>query len=313
MAILIGYASAHGSTRGIAERIAARLGRQGFETVTRAMDQVDDAASYDAFVLGSAVHNQAWLPAASAFVQRNTEALAARPVWLFSVSSVGDHGSFFSHLVARLFRKVRSESKEVAGYRKALHARDHHGFAGAIERSHWSLPGHLFLKALGGHYGDHRDWDEIDEWADDIARELRSTESVTESVTRRSPSCGDFGYGFGGGGTSDVVRGGGAQEAFRVAGELVFAAVGAEEEVSAAVVEVSGACGVGVQTAHGVAVVAGEADEHAGDCTGCGARVPMRTDEARPPSGASGGTDPGRGCGPVLRARAAGLGPRGAR
>lgn len=181
MTVLVGYATAYGSTRGIAERIAARLGEQGCAAVARAMDQIEEAGSYDAFVLGSAIHNQAWLPAASAFVQRNTEALAARPVWLFSVSSVGDHGSFFSPPVARLFRKMRSESNEVAGYRKALRARDHHGFAGAIERSHWSLAGHLFLKALGGQYGDHRDWDEIDEWADDIARELRSTEQ-TESV-----------------------------------------------------------------------------------------------------------------------------------
>jgi hypothetical protein len=63
---------------------------------------------------------------------------------------------------------------EVAAFRKALHARDHPGFAGAIERSHWSLPGHLFVRALGGHYGDYRDWVEIDAWADGIAGQLRS-------------------------------------------------------------------------------------------------------------------------------------------
>jgi menaquinone-dependent protoporphyrinogen oxidase len=51
-------------------------------------------------------------------------------------------------------------------------ARDHRSFAGAIERSHWPLTGHLFLRALGGRYGDHRNWDAIEQWADEIARSL---------------------------------------------------------------------------------------------------------------------------------------------
>ena len=76
MTVLVGYASAHGSTRGVAERIAARLHEKGFATVMRAMDPVDEVSSYDAFVLGSAIHNQAWLPAASDFVHRNVAVLA---------------------------------------------------------------------------------------------------------------------------------------------------------------------------------------------------------------------------------------------
>ena len=114
----------------------------------------------------------------SDFVRRNVAVLASRPVWLFSVSSVGDHGSFVSPSVARLFRKMRSENKDVAAFRVMVHPRDHRGFAGAIERGHWSLPGHLFLTVLGGHYGDHRDWNEIDEWAGTIAVQLRSNDQT---------------------------------------------------------------------------------------------------------------------------------------
>ena len=80
--------------------------------------------------------------------------------------------------MARLFRKMRRESNDVASFRVTVHPRDHRGFAGAIERSHWSLPGHLFLTVLGGRYGDHRDWDEIDEWADTIALQLQSTDQT---------------------------------------------------------------------------------------------------------------------------------------
>jgi menaquinone-dependent protoporphyrinogen oxidase len=49
-------------------------------------DQVQEIAAYDAVVLGSPVFNQRWLPGARRLVQRNVEALRARPTWLFSVT-----------------------------------------------------------------------------------------------------------------------------------------------------------------------------------------------------------------------------------
>ena len=39
-------------------------------------------------VLGSAIHNGAWLPEATEVVRANAEVLAAKPVWLFSVGMV---------------------------------------------------------------------------------------------------------------------------------------------------------------------------------------------------------------------------------
>jgi len=45
---------------------------------------------------------------------------------------------------------------------------------GPIERTHWSLAGNVFQKAFRGNYGDHRDWRDIDAWADGLARELRA-------------------------------------------------------------------------------------------------------------------------------------------
>ncbi len=87
MTVLVGFATMHGSTRGVAERIASRLGERGLEAEVRSFDDVADAAGYDAFVLGSAVANMAWLTGAAGFVRRNAGVLAERPVWLFSVGS----------------------------------------------------------------------------------------------------------------------------------------------------------------------------------------------------------------------------------
>lgn len=172
MVVLVGYASAHGATQGIAERIAARLAEQGHRAEVLPLNQVDDITGFDALVLGSAIHNQLWLPEATDFVRRNLEALARRPVWLFSVGMLGDRGSTFAPALARLLRVLRKDRKETAEFRDVLRPRDHRAFVGAIERDQLSLVGHLNFKVMGGRYGDHRNWQEIDAWADGIARDL---------------------------------------------------------------------------------------------------------------------------------------------
>jgi menaquinone-dependent protoporphyrinogen oxidase len=172
MHALIAYASAHGSTRGIAERIAALLRERGIDATATPVTDVDDVSAYDAFVIGSAIHGQRWLPEATAFVERHAAALAPRPVWLFSVSSVGDEESFFGRRAAAMMRRARGDLPDVAKARSATNARGHRHFAGAIARDHYSWTGDLFMKASGGRYGDHRNWPAIDGWANEIAAEL---------------------------------------------------------------------------------------------------------------------------------------------
>lgn len=66
MKVLVGHASACGSTKGIAQEIGDRLTHAGLQADVRPVDEVDTLAGYDAVVLGSAVHNMAWLPQAAA-------------------------------------------------------------------------------------------------------------------------------------------------------------------------------------------------------------------------------------------------------
>ena len=131
--------------------------------------------TYDAVVLGSAVHNQAWLPEAGAFVKAHADELASVPTWLFSVGAVGETSSFFGRRTTRFIQRRRKDTKELAGFRQAIRPQDHHYFAGAIAPTHWNILGNLVLKAFGGTYGDHRDWGNIDAWADGIARQLQPT------------------------------------------------------------------------------------------------------------------------------------------
>lgn len=175
MRVLVGYGSTHGSTQGVAARIATRLSTRGCQVELRPLDQAADGdplTGYDAVVLGSAIHNGSWLPSASGYLLRNIRWLAGQPVWLFSVATIGDRDSMLAPVVARCFRSFGRQPKELADFQHAIHPRDHHAFTGAIAPEHYLWFGRLIFRSMGGRFGDHRNWPEIDAWADGIADEL---------------------------------------------------------------------------------------------------------------------------------------------
>ena len=172
MAVLVAYATDHGSTRGIAVRIADRLRQRGIDAEAYAVTEVPEVSGYAAVVLGSAIHGGKWLPEARQFADRYAAPLRERPVWLFSVSTLGDEESMFPARIANRLRAMRKETQEITQLRRLLLSREHRDFAGAIERAHWSATGRAFFRATGGRYGDHRNWPAIDAWADLIASQL---------------------------------------------------------------------------------------------------------------------------------------------
>lgn len=174
MPVLVAYASDHGSTGTIAERIASRLSENGVDAQARPVDEAGDPSGYDAVVLGSAIHSMAWLPEATRYAKRHAAALAERPVWLFSVSLVGDTGSALPGPIAGRARKMkeRRPPKAAVEVREAVKPRGARSFTGVIEPDHWGRLGRTVFRLLGGKWGDHRDWDDVDAWAHSVAAEL---------------------------------------------------------------------------------------------------------------------------------------------
>ena len=174
MTVLVAYASRHGSTRGIAERIAERLAADGIAADARPATEVRDASGYDAFVIGGAAYMFHWLKQATEFVERNRGLLAARPTWLFSSGPVG------TNLVDKQGRDVFETTvpKEFPGLIAAVQPRGTTVFFGAMdpaappigiaERFMTLMP--AAKKSLPA--GDFRDWAAIDAWADEIAQAL---------------------------------------------------------------------------------------------------------------------------------------------
>ncbi len=168
--VLVAYASDHGATRGVAERIAARLGDRHLDVDLRAIAELDgELSSYDAVVLGSAVYEQSWLPAATEFLRAHAGALAGRSVWLFSVDSVED-----THRVVG--RMMRREPRDIGQIQAEVHPIDYRVFAGAVESEQRPWIRRVFFRRFGGRFGDDRDWTVIDDWADAIAQWLSDEE-----------------------------------------------------------------------------------------------------------------------------------------
>ncbi|MFE2872876.1 flavodoxin domain-containing protein [Embleya sp. NPDC059259] len=162
--VLIAYASAHGSTREIAHRIGERLRRGGLQARVGPMDEIEDLAPFDACILGSAIHDGAWLSSAAAFVDEHCVELADRPVWLFDVG--------LARALGGGFERHAPTPESVAKVSAIAKVHDYHRFAGAIARDDLSFRGRLFFRLVRGRFGDFRDWSEIEGWADGIADEL---------------------------------------------------------------------------------------------------------------------------------------------
>jgi menaquinone-dependent protoporphyrinogen oxidase len=178
MKVLVAYATRHGATRGIAERIAQTLEQSGLDVALQPVEAADALDQYDAFVVGSAAYMGGWIDDATGFVRRNREALASRPVWLFSSGPVG------SETVDAKGRDVikASEPREFAEFAAAIRPVEERVFFGAYDPD--SKPVGL-VERLGARFmrlpairealpaGDFRDWPEIEAWAGGIARELQ--------------------------------------------------------------------------------------------------------------------------------------------
>lgn len=165
MKTLVAYASAHGSTRGVAERLAATFKTRGIDVDVHPIEAVASVNSFDACVIGSPIYVGSWMAEAVAFVEANADVLAQRPVWLFSLGPLDKQGGL-------LAKADWPEAKEIEGLRNAVNARDHRMFTGAIQPDELSFLVRLFFRLSGGRYGDFRKWDEIDGWANEIADHL---------------------------------------------------------------------------------------------------------------------------------------------
>ena len=165
MTVLVAYTSKHGSTRGIAERIAEKLRQMGKEAEARSVEEVSDIQSYEALVIGSAVYYGSWLKEATEWVRSNQVVISKRPVWLFSSGPLGTE-----------IKDAEQQPKELAEFQLAIAPRDQRFFFGALDHQKLSFVERTMVKAVRAPEGDFRDWQAIEDWAASIVHGLSESQ-----------------------------------------------------------------------------------------------------------------------------------------
>jgi menaquinone-dependent protoporphyrinogen oxidase len=169
--ILITYATCTGFTPGVAEAIGKTLSEGGAMVEVLPMQEVKDLTAYRAVVAGSAIQSKQWLPEAIQFVRMHQAELSHKPFasFLVCMTLAMRNGENFRPFVAEFLAPVRTLVKPVS---EGL-------FAGALDIRKvptWRDRLMFRLSVLFGVWteGDHRDWNAIRAWAEDLRPRLLS-------------------------------------------------------------------------------------------------------------------------------------------
>jgi len=170
MSVLLAYATSKGSTCEIAERIASRLRDRSINVKCAAVSDIDAASlpSYSAIIIGSAIHMAGWLSPARHFIDSNAAALKLKPTWAFSVG-----------MPPQEEERRKEEQMVEAKLRKIMpEIRGHKLFQGRFNKQDLPWIGRIIFTYCvpkeKTRWGDGRDWDEINAWADDVGKEIEA-------------------------------------------------------------------------------------------------------------------------------------------
>jgi menaquinone-dependent protoporphyrinogen oxidase len=86
--VLVAYGTRYGSTREVAETVAATLGEQGMDTDVMTAREVRSLDGYDAVVLGTPLYMGALQKDVRALLEKNREALEHTPFALFALGPI---------------------------------------------------------------------------------------------------------------------------------------------------------------------------------------------------------------------------------
>jgi len=190
MNVQLVYASRHGGTAGIAERIAEVMRAHGVDVSLVDAASHPDPTGFDAFVIGSGVYMGSWLDDGYAYLERNGAALAQKPTWLFSSGPLPGSTKEVADVDPLTNALGPAEGPGSGGHRRidaisaVIQPRAHRVFQGAYDPTDppKTLPERV-VRMMPGSWkvlpvGDFRDWDAIEAWAREIAVELTATVPV---------------------------------------------------------------------------------------------------------------------------------------
>ncbi len=170
MNILVGYASAHGSTAEIAEFIGKVFEERQMSVTVANVADVQSVDAYDAFVLGSAIHAGMWLTEFSQFLSRFEDHLVKKPSYMFIACIRVLEADGYQHSVENYVNHAVTDRLDI---------REIHPLAGKLQMNvvdwndRWTLAAQFDgSHAASSYNNDFRNWDAIRESATHVANKL---------------------------------------------------------------------------------------------------------------------------------------------
>ena len=188
---LIVHASRHGGTAGIAERIAEVLRSAEVDVTVAAAADRPNPSDFDAYLVGSGVYMGSWLKEGIEFLEENAGMLRTRPTWLFSSGPLPGstkeqptEDDPYGGALGPADGPGSGGRKKIEALAELIGVREHRIFQGAFdpkeppkalsERLARMMPAVKDILPAG----DFREWDVIDAWAHDVAREIAGKVAV---------------------------------------------------------------------------------------------------------------------------------------
>ena len=164
--ILVVYATRAGSTIEVAQAIGKKLAAGGAAVDVKPVKNAANLKDYQAVILGSAIRRGAVLPEVTDFAKTNKEELKNIPVAGF--------------IVCMILREDNEQNREkAASYIKPLQGElsfvDVGFFTGKLDYSRLNFIDAFIIKYfIGTPEGDLRDWQKINEWAENLGIKLKN-------------------------------------------------------------------------------------------------------------------------------------------
>jgi menaquinone-dependent protoporphyrinogen oxidase len=165
--ILVAYATRAGSTREVAEAVAAALREAGMTVACQIARDSRVLDGFDALVLGAPLYMFKWEKDAKTFLLRHRNALNTRPVAIFALGPMND--------VEQEFTGAREQlDKELANF-PWLKPVAVEVFGGKFDPADLRFPMNLIPALRKMPASDIRKWDLIRAWANEVAALLQPT------------------------------------------------------------------------------------------------------------------------------------------
>ena len=161
--ILVAYATICGSTSEVAQAIGDTISRNGVFVDVKPIKEISDISRYDAAIIGSAIRMAQRLPEAKNFIKSHQKHLNKIPTAIFSmhILNLGDNPECQKERLAytKSIKEIITPKTETF-------------FAGKIDQALLSFFERLLFKLIKSPEGDFRNWENIHNWAVEVAVQI---------------------------------------------------------------------------------------------------------------------------------------------